>query len=185
MSQSQKSISCLLSIAVIFGIMLTITCLAVEDGNQDSSVVESSSVVEESREETSQEESSEDEESSEESSAESSEETSSEESKGDKYYYAGDVSYPPYTGSRVVKNPNVVEESDAEENAAPVEKDIKDWSYVARRWVFLPIIFTVLSLGGLIWFNVYAKKQNGKADKRNARRKERAEKGRNFDRPKH
>ena len=173
MSQSQKIISCLLSIAVIFGIMLTITCMAVEDANTDGGdVVESSSEVVESTSSegnTEEEESSEGEESqgeesesTEESSEESSEEESDEEeeSTGNKYYYAGDVSYPPYTGSRVLKNPNMVEEESKpeEKDDKPVEKDIKDWSYVARRWVFLPIIFTVLSLGGLIWFNLYAKK---------------------------
>lgn len=202
MLQSQKIISCLLSIAVIFGIMLTITCMAVEnnpqegDGTSQSSKVEDTSSEEGNTEESSEEEESEAEEteSSEESSEESREETSREqESTGDKYYYSGDVSYPPYTGSRVLKNPNMVEEeSKSEENAKPVEKDIKDWSYVARRWVALPVIFTLLSLGGLIWFNLYVKKQNGKDDRRRARRRENAKEksdaeksGRNFERPKH
>ena len=206
MSQSQKIISCLLSIAVIFGIMLTITCMAVEDSSNpqnSSSVVESSPEEEEtssegedtsSEDENSEtEESSDGEESSQGEESEVVEESSEEEQQesGNNYYYSGDVSYPPYTGSRVLKNPNIVEEESKveEKEDEPVEKDINDLSYVARRWIFLPVIFTILSLGGLIWFNLYVKKQNGKTKKRNARR-ERAEgksekNGRNFDRPKH
>lgn len=215
MLQSQKIISCLLSIAVIFGIMLTITCMAVENNPQEgegtssqSSEVEGTSPEEGNTEDGSTEdgnteeegnsgsdENESSEESSEDEGSEVDEESSEEEQDNDdKYYYSGDVSYPPYTGSRVLKNPNMVEEeSKAEEKEdKPVEKNINDWSYVARRWVALPVIFTLLSLGGLIWFNLYAKKQNGKDDRRRARRRENAKEkseaeknSRNFERPKH
>ncbi len=199
MLQSQKIISCLLCIAVILGAMVTFTCFAIEgetssggEGGDTSSAVEGTSSVESTPEgEVSSEEggeNSEDVESEiiEESSEESIVEASSEQSTGNNYYYAGDVSYPPYDGSRVLKNPNVIEdESDSEEKKKTEDKNINDWSYVARRWIFLPIIFTLLSLGGLIGFNAYVKKQNGKKGRKTTQNKDANSNNRNFERPKH
>lgn len=218
MLQSQKIISCLLCVAILLGAMVTFTCFAVDGENSESTeppVVESQvteSVPEESQSEGDSssvegEESGVDEESGiteesgtteesseEESMAETSQEEQNNESNNNNYYYSGDQSYPPYEGSRVLKNPNIVEEESKVEKK-PVDKNIKDWSDVARRWVFLPIIFTLLSIGGLVGFNVYANKQNGKKNRKYSQRrreesasersKDTDSNRRNFDRPKH
>jgi len=201
--QYQKIISCLLCIAVILGTMFTITCLAVGsegDGTGDGAGEGGGEVIESSQpDEITSEESSdfegedsnvEDEESTDESMEESMEEPMEESSEEEQdteeyYYYAGDESYPPYTGSRVLKNPNIVE--DDEDNKKVDDKNINDWSDVARRWVFVPILFTLLSIGGLVGFNMYANKQNGTKDSSNRKREEelKGRNRRNFNRPKH
>lgn len=197
MLQSQKIISCLLCIAILLGTMLTITCFAV---GSESSSVESSETSSQETTESSQSESSyyeddssdyEESEVYEESAAESSEEAPQNEDDDDDddyYYYGGDQSYAPYTGSRVLKNPNISDTESTPETKKKVEdKNITDWSDIARRWVFLPILFTLLSIGGLIGFNVYANKVNGKtkSSKKKSSGGSNNRDRRNFERPKH
>ena len=143
------------------------------DSSEDTSDETSEETSDENSEETSDETSEEtSEENSEETSDENSEETSEDEDE-DEDQDTGWTSPPPSTGStsRVPKNPNKDEsetsEATVKDEKSSNKKAITDYSVIAKKWIWLPIVVTLLAAGGIVAFNVFVYKANkGTADKK-------------------
>lgn len=189
MSSNKKIISAFLTVAVIFGMLFTVMVFAVDknpDTGVESTVTETSEGYSEAETSQTDDPSDLNDESNDQNGGDSDEQSGEEsliqddsdvgsitegsaaapddtQEEDDREHYGGDVYYEEFDGSRIEKPGADNTESKPEKNKIDIQKNIVDYSYMAKKWIWLPILLTALSAIALIWFNLYAHRKNAQA----------------------